>query len=80
MRVTLAFQRPIVAKFFNKSFRLSCNCFFAALLSAKSRDYAVVSCGSNIPFQSRVHFFAIFDPPMFKLRDIEFPCSFRKKC
>ena len=58
---------------------LSCDCSSAALLSVKSGDYTVVSYGSNISFQSKVHIFAIFDRQMFKLHDIEFYCSFRKK-
>ena len=57
MRVTLAFQRPIVAKFFKQILRLSCNRSSAALLSVKFGDYTVVSYGSNIPFQLKVHFF-----------------------
>ena len=58
---TLAFQRPIVAKFFILfqivAKILSCNCSSAALLSVKSGDYTDVSYGSNIPSQSKVHSF-----------------------
>ena len=57
---------------------MSCNCSSAARLSVESGDYTVVSCGSNILFQSKVHSFAVFDRQMFKLHDIEFSCSFRK--
>ena len=47
---------PNCSKIFNLSLRLSCNCSSAALLFVKSGDYTVVSCGSNIPFQSKVLF------------------------